>query len=89
MTKLKIILLGIVLPVLLAYLNNIYSSSVTFEWGYRHGKSISVFLFALAIVSCFTLFKKSKHWAWRLLSIFLVILLFLFIYIVTSFRFSI
>ncbi len=89
MTKLKIIILGIILPVFLALANVRFSSIDFFSWGHYHIKEFSITMFSIAIFCCGLLFVKSKHLGWRILSVLLALLLFLWIYVAISFRLSI
>ncbi len=86
MKELKIIFLGIILPLVLASLNGKYSSSLFFSWGHDHLRLVNGAMFFISILACVLLFVKSKHLAWKVFAASLGVLLAYIGTFVISFR---
>jgi len=84
----RVLSFGIVLPIVLAFLNYRFSSIKSFEWGHDRINEISILAFSIAIISCIFITianaRSIKRKLWYILpSIFAVIFL-LYIYTIYS-----
>jgi len=85
----KVLLFGVVLPVLIAFFNSYFASPSVFSWGNDHSKTISfVALFVALFSSIFITiksFRSSPSPIWKLLSIVLILIFAAWIYLGLNF----
>ena len=85
----KTFLFGVVLPVLVAFVNYRFSSITFFEWGHSRINEISILAFVLAFVFCILVVSlnyksKASRRLWYVLPIILAVVSLLYIYTIYS-----
>jgi len=85
----KTFLFGVVLPVLVAFVNYSFSSITFFEWGHSRINQISILSFVIAFVFCISVVvinykSKVNKKLWYILPITLAVFFLLYIYTIYS-----
>lgn len=83
--NLKIILFGIVAPVLVVLLNAYFSTPSSFEFGSNYQKEISITALSISLLSSILIVIKNHNFTWRLLGVFLIFIFSFWIYLGSMF----